>query len=86
LRYGETVIPAKNPRAQSAAAFIASLPFTQAESITGSLLLPDTRGSLTLLYAAIVPPILAQVFHINGNQSLGGIMLAEHKAAERKTP
>ncbi|MDF1779246.1 MAG: DMT family transporter [Rhizobiaceae bacterium] len=56
----------------AAAAFIGSLPFTLAESLTDNLLLPDTRGWLTLLYAAIFPSILAQVFYIMGNQLIGG--------------
>ena len=52
-------------------AIITGLPFTALESTGGHLILPDTRGWLVLLFAAIVPSIVSQVCYIRGVELIG---------------
>ncbi len=55
----------------SAAAFVSSLPFLAWEHGSDSLIVPDRRGWLVILYTAIFPSVLAQVFYIRGNELIG---------------
>jgi len=54
-----------------AAASIATIPFLFAEHAAGQLIAPDLRGWLILLYVAIFPSILSQIFYIRGIELIG---------------
>ena len=55
----------------SLAAFFSSLPFSIFESLTERLILPDQTGWLVVLYAALCPSLLSQVFWIRGIELIG---------------
>lgn len=55
----------------AAVALLGTLPFTFWEYRTGELFVPDLQGWLVLLYAAIGPSLLAQLFFIRGNELIG---------------
>ncbi|WP_159586155.1 DMT family transporter [Chelativorans xinjiangense] len=53
-------------------ALLSSVPFLAWEYAAGSLILPDLRGWMIVLYTAAMPSVLAQVFYIRGNELIGG--------------
>ncbi len=55
----------------SISAFVASLPFTVFEWLSGDLILPDQTGFLVVLYAALCASLLSQVFWIRGVELIG---------------
>jgi len=55
----------------SVSAFIGCIPVTLWEYSAGEAMLPDTQGLVVLIYAALFPSILAQVFYIRGNELIG---------------
>jgi drug/metabolite transporter (DMT)-like permease len=55
----------------TAGGFLVSLPFTAAEAWSGAVILPDARGWLVILYAAIFPSMLAQLFYVKGVELIG---------------
>lgn len=57
--------------ALTGSAFLISIPFTIAEHLHGSIIWPDTRGWLILLYVVIGPSLLAQIFFIRGVELIG---------------
>lgn len=52
-------------------AFIASLPFTIGEALTNTLIFPSINGWLILLYVAIAPSFLSQVWFMQGVDKIG---------------
>ena len=52
-------------------ALIASLPFTIGEALTNTLNFPSMTGWLVLLYVAIVPSFLSQVWFMQGVDKIG---------------
>lgn len=52
-------------------ALIASIPFTAYEYLSGSLQLPDVQGAGVVLYTAIFPSIVSQLFWIAGLAAVG---------------
>lgn len=57
--------------ALSAAAFVASLPFTVWEAASGRIILPDGRGAAIGLFTAIGPGLIAQATFIAGTELIG---------------
>jgi len=55
----------------SVSAFLASLPFTMVESLSGGLILPDQLAWILVLYTAICASLLSQVFWIRGVELIG---------------
>ncbi|MFN4273157.1 MAG: DMT family transporter [Aliihoeflea sp.] len=55
----------------SAAAFVTSLPFLAWEMQTDRFILPDMRGWLLVLYTALFPSVLAQIFYLRGVETIG---------------
>jgi drug/metabolite transporter (DMT)-like permease len=55
----------------AAVALAGTLPFTLREYASGTLFVPDLQGWLVLLYAALGPSLLAQLFFIRGNELIG---------------
>jgi drug/metabolite transporter (DMT)-like permease len=55
----------------SAAAFVTSLPFLAWEMQTDRFILPDMRGWLVVLYTALFPSVLAQIFYLRGVETIG---------------
>jgi drug/metabolite transporter (DMT)-like permease len=55
----------------SAAALVSSLPLIAWEHAAGSLLMPDLRGWMIVVYTAVFPSVLSQVFYIRGNELIG---------------
>ena len=53
------------------AAAAATLPFVAAEAMLGALVLPDAQGWAVVLYTALFPSILAQIFYIRGVELIG---------------
>lgn len=56
----------------SFAAIFAALPFLFWEYSSGQTIMPDARGWLIVLYAAVFPSVLSQIFYIRGNELIGG--------------
>jgi len=52
-------------------AFVTAMPFTFAEAWSGALILPDALGWAVILYTAIFPSILAQIFYVRGVELIG---------------
>ena len=52
-------------------AFLASLPFTLVEGVAGALIWPSLTGWLILIYVAIVPSFLSQVWFMLGVDKIG---------------
>ncbi|WP_075997219.1 DMT family transporter [Salaquimonas pukyongi] len=52
-------------------ALLASLPFVAHEALTGTLVWPDLQGWGVVLYTAIFPSILSQVFWMRGLELIG---------------
>jgi drug/metabolite transporter (DMT)-like permease len=52
-------------------ALIASLPFVIGEALTNTLIFPSMTGWLVLLYVAIVPSFLSQVWFMQGVDKIG---------------
>ena len=52
-------------------ALIVSIPFTLYELATGNLIAPDTQGWGVVIYAAIFPAVLAQLFWVMGLEKIG---------------
>ncbi|EFG8200115.1 DMT family transporter [Salmonella enterica subsp. enterica] len=57
--------------ALSAAGFITSLPFLFVEAKIGAAFMPDLQGWLVLLYVAIFPSILSQIYFVQGVEMIG---------------
>lgn len=57
--------------ALTAGGFLISLPFTAVEAWRGAVILPDARGWGVILYTAIFPSILAQLFYVKGVELIG---------------
>jgi drug/metabolite transporter (DMT)-like permease len=57
--------------ALTAGAFVTSLPFAVAEFQFGAGIVPDARGWGVILYTAIFPSILAQIFYVRGVELIG---------------
>ncbi len=57
--------------ALTAGAFITSIPFALAEAQAGASIMPDARGWAIVLYTAIFPSILAQIFYVRGVELIG---------------
>lgn len=57
--------------ALTAGGFLASLPFAGAEAWSGATILPDARGWGVILYTAIFPSILSQIFYVKGVELIG---------------
>ena len=57
--------------ALTAGAFITSIPFALAEAQAGASIMPDARGWAIILYTAIFPSILAQIFYVRGVELIG---------------
>ena len=57
--------------ALTAGAFITSIPFALAEAQAGAGIIPDARGWAIILYTAIFPSILAQIFYVRGVELIG---------------
>jgi drug/metabolite transporter (DMT)-like permease len=55
----------------SAAALVSSLPLIAWEHAAGGLLMPDLRGWMIVVYTAVFPSVLSQVFYIRGNELIG---------------
>lgn len=55
----------------SLAAAVSSLPFAAWELHAGNAIMPDARGWAIVVYTAIFPTILAQVFYIHGVEIIG---------------
>jgi drug/metabolite transporter (DMT)-like permease len=52
-------------------AFVATLPFVAAEFWYGAGALPDAQGWAVIVFTAIFPSILAQIFYIRGVELIG---------------
>jgi len=52
-------------------ALLSSVPLLFWEYATGSLILPDLLGWAIVIYTAVLPSALAQVFYIRGNELIG---------------
>ena len=52
-------------------AFVTSLPFLVAEYAMGAMIMPDMKGLSLLLYIAIFPSIISQIFYIQGVEYIG---------------
>jgi drug/metabolite transporter (DMT)-like permease len=57
--------------ALTAGAFVTSVPFAVAEFQSGAGIMPDVRGWGVVLYTAIFPSILAQIFYVRGVELIG---------------
>jgi drug/metabolite transporter (DMT)-like permease len=57
--------------ALAAAAFVTSIPFLATEILIGASYLPTMKGICVLLYAAIGPSLLAQMFYLRGVELIG---------------
>jgi drug/metabolite transporter (DMT)-like permease len=57
--------------ALTAGAFVTSVPFAVAEFQSGAGIMPDARGWGVVLYTAIFPSILAQIFYVRGVELIG---------------
>jgi drug/metabolite transporter (DMT)-like permease len=57
--------------ALTAGAFVTSVPFAVAEFQAGAGIVPDARGWGVILYTAIFPSILAQIFYVRGVGLIG---------------
>lgn len=57
--------------AMAFAAMVVSLPFAYAEWQSPAGIVPDARGWMVVLYTAIFPAIIAQVFFIRGVEMIG---------------
>ena len=55
----------------TAGAFVTSVPFALVEAQAGAGIMPDARGWAVILYTAIFPSILAQVFYVRGVDLIG---------------
>lgn len=55
----------------SGAAFLTSIPFAVAEAALGAGISPDLRGWTVVVYTAILPSVVAQVFYIRGVELIG---------------
>lgn len=55
----------------SGAALVTSIPFTLWEIADNTVIWPDTRGWLVVLYTAVFPSLVAQVLYIKGNDIIG---------------
>jgi drug/metabolite transporter (DMT)-like permease len=55
----------------AAAAFLTSIPFLAMEIVLGASYLPTAKGICVLLYAAIGPSLLAQIFYLRGVELIG---------------
>lgn len=53
------------------AAFVTSLPLLGYEIASGHALWPDGQGWLVILYIALFPSLLSQIFYLRGNELLG---------------
>jgi drug/metabolite transporter (DMT)-like permease len=53
------------------AAFVSAVPFVLWEAARGAAILPDSRGWAIVIYAAVFPSILSQVFYIRGVELIG---------------
>jgi drug/metabolite transporter (DMT)-like permease len=56
----------------SGSALVSSLPFMAWEYHSGDFIFPDMRGWLIVLYTALFPSVLAQIFYIRGVELIGG--------------
>jgi len=54
------------------AAFVTSVPFAIWEAAAGDALMPDARGWAVVVYTAIFPSVLSQLFYIRGVELIGG--------------
>ena len=57
--------------AMAIAAFLTSIPLFAVEAVTRGVTLPTWKGWLVLVYAALGPAFLAQVFYMRGVQLIG---------------
>jgi drug/metabolite transporter (DMT)-like permease len=57
--------------AMAAAAFVTSVPLLALEIITGGYIQPTLKGLAGLLYAALFPSLLAQIFYMRGVALIG---------------
>ncbi len=55
----------------AAAAFLTSVPFLAAEILLGASYWPSFKGICVLIYAAIGPSLLAQIFYLRGVELIG---------------
>lgn len=52
-------------------AVLSSIPFVVAEAAYGAMILPDARGWAIILFIALFPSLIAQVFYIRGVELIG---------------
>lgn len=71
LRYKPAIHWQSMALSLSVAALVSSLPFTAWEWHAGNAVAPDRAGWGVVLYAAVFPSILAQVFYIRGVELIG---------------
>lgn len=57
--------------AMAAAAAVTSLPLVVVEALMGELQWPDLQGWIILLYIALLPSLLCQIFYIRGIELIG---------------
>ena len=57
--------------AMAAVAFVTSIPLLAIEIVDGAFLAPTLKGWLALLYAALLPSLIAQIFYIRGVELIG---------------
>ncbi|WEX11780.1 DMT family transporter [Chelativorans sp. AA-79] len=55
----------------AASALASSVPLLAWEHSTGDLILPDLRGWAIVIYVAVMPSVLSQVFYIRSNELIG---------------
>lgn len=71
LRYRPAIHWQSLMAALSLGAVLSSLPFAFGEWLAGATLMPDAQGWAIVLYTAVFPTILAQVFYIRGVELIG---------------
>ncbi len=57
--------------AMAAVAFVTSLPLLGVEIASGAFVAPTLKGWLALLYAALLPSLIAQIFYMRGVELIG---------------
>jgi drug/metabolite transporter (DMT)-like permease len=57
--------------AMAAVAFVTSIPLLALEVFNGAFILPTLKGLGVLLYAALLPSLLAQIFYMRGVELIG---------------
>jgi drug/metabolite transporter (DMT)-like permease len=57
--------------AMAAVAFVTSIPLLVIEIANGAFIAPTLKGLLALLYAALLPSLIAQIFYMRGVELIG---------------